>query len=668
MTVFLAPRDRCGDQARIEAMRELRARILFDRGRRPAFLDADGVPVDDQDLDHGAWHFVARREPDGPALGYVRLCPPELGRLFQSRAYLGARRYEELLSEQCLAASEVFEHSRLVVEHRARKLGLGVYLNAMAIAAAHHLGAKAMIGTSGTKDGQDHFHERFGFRPVPGTRSYVEQYTEDVVIMLHRSDAGAGEYADLVDRLGGRIGSLVAADAEQPADAPGAPRPGGGAPRGLAAVGPVDREVWQPVLFDPGRRADLDALSALLAGGEVREVHDTVEDQLTDLVRSRDPSCVDPQEIGRRRQEQLAGLEPWQYGTWAWFPWSGRLVHVLPREEFRLVRTDRNRGKIERPEQRRLLGKRIGIVGLSVGNSAAVTFALEGIGGAYKLADFDDFGLSNLNRLRAGVHHLGVNKAVITARQMFEIDPYLHIEIFRDGLTEESIEEFFTGGGGRVDLLVEECDTPWAKIAAREYARDLGIPVVMDCNDRGMLDIERFDDEPDRPLLHGLVGDLKSVDVLDLTRQAKTDLILAMVDADRISPELAASFGQIGSTLSSWPQLASGVALGGALTGEAARRILLGRPCVSGRFYTDLDLQLRPERDVIAGSGDAVCRPGDHAGAADEQAAADLPATPGSTLRSTDSWAESVPAAALGTSAAASAAVFTVGSSSPLCW
>jgi len=664
VTAFLAPRDRLGDQARIDSMRELRARILFDRGRRPAFLDADGVPVDDQDLDYGAWHFIARREldgePDGPALGYVRLCPPALGGQFQSRAYLGTERYEELLTAQGLAATDVFEHSRLVVEHRARKLGLGLHLNAVAIAAAQHLGAKAMIGTSGTKDGQDRFHERFGFRPVPGTRSYVEQYTEDVVIMLYRADDGAGEYADLIGRLGEQVRSLVSTDAQQPADAAVMPRQGNGAPRGLATAGPVDRDVWQPVLFDPCRQTDLDSLSALLASGNVREVHDLIEEQLTELVCSRDPSCTDPQEIGRRKQEQLAGLAPWQYGTWVWYPWSGQLVHVLPREEFRLVRTDRNRGKIERPEQRRLLGKRIGVIGLSVGNSAALTFALEGIGGAYKLADYDDFGLSNLNRLRAGVHHLGVNKAVITARQMFEIDPYLQIEVYRDGLTEDNIEEFFTGGGGRIDLLVEECDTPWAKIAAREFARDLRIPVVMDCNDRGMLDIERFDVEPDRPLLHGLIGDLKSVDVRELSRPARAQLILAMVDADRISPELAASFGQIGRTLSSWPQLASGVALGGALTGEAARRILLGRPCGSGRFYSDLDLQLRPERDVISG---LVAGP---VGAlATDREELGLPITPTSALRSSDSWAEQDPAAGLDISA--TTPFFTVGSSHPLC-
>ena len=605
VTAFLAPRRDRADQSRLDLVREVRARILFDRGRRPAFLGLEGVHADAQDLDHGAWHFVARRDPDGPVLGYVRLCPAELGDQFQSRDFLGPEAYERLLEAEGYPASEVFEHSRLVVEHRARKLGLGVHLNAWAIAAAHELGAKAMIGTSGTKDGQDRFHERFGFRPVSGTRRYVEQYTEDVVIMLHRAAEGAGEYTALVDRLRPLFAEQAAGSL--PHQAVKAHRVvGRRAPEGLAEQpGVVERDAWRPALFEPVRQTDLDALSTLLASGAVREVHDTIEEQLTELVRSREPARTDPSEIERAKREQLAGLAAWEYGTWAWFPWSGRLVHVLPREEFRLVRTDRNRGKIERPEQRRLFGKRVGIVGLSVGNSAAVTFALEGIGGAYRLADFDDFGLSNLNRLRAGVHHLGVNKAVITARQMYEIDPYLEIEIYREGLTEESIAEFFVGGDGRLDLLVEECDTPWAKIAAREYARDLGIPVVMDCNDRGMLDIERFDHEPDRPLLHGLIGDLKSVDVAELSRQARIDLILAMVDADRISPELAASFRQIGHTLSSWPQLASGVALGGALTGEAARRILLGTPCVSGRFYTDLELQLRPERNTIAQGTDS---------------------------------------------------------------
>ncbi|WNV87798.1 ThiF family adenylyltransferase [Umezawaea sp. Da 62-37] len=589
ISAFLVSAEDDADPALVNDVRELRARVLFDHGRRPAFRAADGSHVDDQELDFFAWHFIARREPGGTPLGYVRLSTPRAGHLYQSRAFLGAEHYEETLRNAGVTAEETFEHSRLVVEHRARKLGLGIHLNAVAIGAAHALGAKAMIGTSGTKDGQDAFHERFGFTALTGTRRYVEQYTEDVVVMLHRVADGAGEHHALVEQ----------ARAEFPSYASAAPAWAGAGghrrPDGLTAR--ADQDSWRPVLFTPTVPADREALTDLLASGVVREVHDTLDDQLEELVRSREPwDRPDAEALRRKKDEQLGGVDAWEYGTWAWYPWSARLVHVLPREEFRLVRTDRNRGKVERPQQRELFGKRVGIVGLSVGNSAAVTFALEGIGGAYKLADFDAFGLSNLNRLRAGVHHLGVNKAVISARQMFEIDPYLDIEIFTDGLTEHNLDAFVDG----LDLLVEECDTPYAKIAARERARDLGVPVVMDCNDRGMLDVERFDLEPDRPLLHGLIGDISSADLKTLSHQEKVDIMLAMVDAEKISPELRASFDELGKTLSSWPQLASGVALGGALTAEVARRILLGAQCMSGRFYVDFAELITPATNTVS--------------------------------------------------------------------
>ncbi|OXM40422.1 ubiquitin activation protein, partial [Amycolatopsis thailandensis] len=95
VTAFLG-----ADPCLLDSVRELRARILFDRGRRPAFRRADGSHADDQDLDFGAWHFVARQRPDGPPLGYIRLSTPATGDSFQSRTYLGTERYEELLAAQ----------------------------------------------------------------------------------------------------------------------------------------------------------------------------------------------------------------------------------------------------------------------------------------------------------------------------------------------------------------------------------------------------------------------------------------------------------------------------------------------------------------------------------------------------------------------------------------
>lgn len=336
---------------------------------------------------------------------------------------------------------------------------------------------------------------------------------------------------------------------------------------------------------------DVADLERLTASGRVVSVHDRLEEQLAELVLARMPELRDDAEAVRRETPAvLDGAPSWQFGTWVWYPWSGRLVHVLPRELFRQVRTDRNRDKITRGEQVALLTRRIGVIGLSVGNCAALTLAMEGVGGAFRLADFDHLGLSNLNRLRTSLADLGVAKSVVCARQLYEIDPYLDVEIYPRGLTEENIESFFAAEGpdGGLDLLVEECDTPWVKVAAREHARRRGVPVLMDTNDRGLLDVERFDLEPDRPLLHGRLEGVDAATLDGLSPQEARDLLVRMVDRESISPLMIDALDRIGRTLSSWPQLASGVMLGGALVTDTARRILLGHPVASGRYYVDL--------------------------------------------------------------------------------
>jgi hypothetical protein len=361
-------------------------------------------------------------------------------------------------------------------------------------------------------------------------------------------------------------------------------------------TGRTDTESWRPQVFDASDDQHSAALADLLASGRVTVVHDRIDDQLTELA-----ACLDPGSPRQSVEEMLGGRERRRYGNWAFYPWSGKLVHVLPRDEFRLVRTDRNRDKITRDEQADLLRRRIAVIGLSVGNSAALTCAMEGIGGAFRLADHDRLGLSNLNRLRAGVSDLGVDKTVICARQMYEMDPYLDVEIHRGGITEDTIDEFFAD---TVDLLVEECDTPWVKVAAREHARRHGIPVLMDTNDRGMLDVERFDVEPDRPLLHGRLGSTRADDVVGLERGDLVNLLLRMVDESRLSPAMVDAIPRIGRTLNSWPQLASGVMLGGALVADTARRILLGHDVPSGRYHVDLATHVGAGRELVtAGAG-----------------------------------------------------------------
>jgi nitroreductase len=165
----------------------------------------------------------------------------------------------------------------------------------------------------------------------------------------------------------------------------------------------------------------------------------------------------------------------------------------------------------------------------------------------------------------------------------------LKVTLFPEGLTDENIDAFFGIGNSKLDLLVEVCDGLDIKIKSRYKARALRIPVVMDTNDRGMLDIERFDLEPERPILHGLAGDLNPENIKDLTNEQKIPYILKLVGAETISTRLKASMMEVEQTLNTWPQLASSVQLGGAATTDVCRRILLNQLTISGRFYLDLD-------------------------------------------------------------------------------
>lgn len=171
------------------------------------------------------------------------------------------------------------------------------------------------------------------------------------------------------------------------------------------------------------------------------------------------------------------------------YPWLNKAVYVLNEADFSFVRTSRNLYKITSEEQRTLSSAKLGVVGLSVGQSVAVTLAMERSFGTIKLADFDHLDLSNLNRLRAGVVDLGLPKVVLVAREIAEIDPYLNIELYPEGLTIENLNDFVDD----LDVLIDECDSLLMKIAMRKRARSKGIPVVMDTSDRGMIDVERFD-------------------------------------------------------------------------------------------------------------------------------------------------------------------------------
>lgn len=364
---------------------------------------------------------------------------------------------------------------------------------------------------------------------------------------------------------------------------------------GLKQVAEALKNIYQPSFFRISQQEDHQALNDLLATGNIRIIHDNFEEQLKELLKIQHPTIkLTPADYERLIKERLAGQDPDTHGVWVYYPWNQKLVHLLDKDDFIEVRTNRNRYKITLDEQQSLQEKVIGIVGLSVGHSIALTIAMERICGELRLADFDTAELSNLNRLRTPLYNLGVNKTVIAAREIAEIDPFLSVKIFNDGLLASNMDSFFVGDR-KLDLFIEVCDGLDIKIQSRYKARELGIPVVMDTNDRGMLDVERFDLEPQRPVLHGLADGLDPNNIKDLTNEQKVPYILKMIGADTISTRLKASMLEVEQSINTWPQLASSVTLGGALTTDVCRRILLDQYHESGRYYIDLEDLVKDE-------------------------------------------------------------------------
>src|SRR5690606_31795744 len=126
-------------------------------------------------------------------------------------------------------------------------------------------------------------------------------------------------------------------------------------------------------------------------------------------------------------------------------------------------------------------------------------------------------------------------KTVIVAREIAEIDPYLKVTCFHEGINNDNMESFLLDEG-KLDVLIDECDGVDIKLRCRILAKANRIPVLMEASDRGTVDVERFDLEPDRPIMHGFVEHLDVSNIQHLrTNEQKLPYILAFAGVETLS-------------------------------------------------------------------------------------------------------------------------------------
>lgn len=345
--------------------------------------------------------------------------------------------------------------------------------------------------------------------------------------------------------------------------------------------------IVRPIFYRLGDEEDRLALDSLRSEGKVLFENNHIEGQIRELIQLSEPGRKFSElELKDAVASQLNGCTLDEYGVYVYYPWSGTLVHLLDEEEFVRVRTDRNRYKITAEEQERLSRLKVGIVGLSVGQSVCLTMAMQRCFGELRIADFDSLELSNMNRIRTGVSSLGLPKITITAREIAEIDPFLKVKCYWEGLQEDNLDAFMSEGG-QLDVFIDECDDLRMKVLSRQTAKSRSIPVVMETSDRGMLDVERFDIEPNRELFHGVLGSFENI--VEKLKENPMAVATTIMDLSKVSERGMRSLGEMGKSLSAWPQLAEDVMLGGATATKAVRNIGLGLPLDSGRYYIDVN-------------------------------------------------------------------------------
>ena len=336
-----------------------------------------------------------------------------------------------------------------------------------------------------------------------------------------------------------------------------------------------------PHFYDLTNVRDRVDILRLLSGNYYIQIVDEFDDMMAELRKSK---FLFPNSLGTEKIEN----------HWVYYPWRNTLVHVLPQKLYNLLRTSRNRNLITLQEQEIFRNFKVGIAGLNVGNPVALCLALEGGASFLKFADNDILSFTNMNRFRAGIPDLGLNKVVLSARQIFEIDPYIKIQTFIKGLVLGREDDFLLNP--KIDILVEEMDHLPLKISIRKKAKKYRIPVIMVTGNGSnvIIDIERYDKELGLSILNGFLPKsvqniIDSGDIQNLSSKQKIMLARDFMGKNYLTKRLNESFDLVGSELSGIPQLSEASFLRGAVVCYFIRKIALGDDVPSGRYSFGLD-------------------------------------------------------------------------------
>lgn len=119
---------------------------------------------------------------------------------------------------------------------------------------------------------------------------------------------------------------------------------------------------------------------------------------------------------------------------------------------------------------------KVSIFGLGgVGSYTAEALARVGIG-SFRLIDFDEICLTNINRQLHALHStVGESKVEVMKQRLLDINPKAEIEIFKSFYSQEDADFFFAD---KPDYVVDAIDTVKSKVSLAKECQHRKIPFI----------------------------------------------------------------------------------------------------------------------------------------------------------------------------------------------
>lgn len=352
----------------------------------------------------------------------------------------------------------------------------------------------------------------------------------------------------------------------------------------------------KPVVIRMSEPDAAKSLEQLLRQSPVYKIVDNYAEQYAELLLSRNAHLyranhdVQVSSIGTLLDDHYGSTDPWNMGTWVYSPWCGELVHILAQTDFEDLRSIRNRDLITHDEQQKLQQFEALCIGMSVGSAGALALGIMGASRRMKLVDGAVVSGSNLNRILTGVTSVGKPKAEVISQALYGMNPYMTVNCYEKA-DPQNIGQLFDEPWP-VSVVIDEIDDIEMKVRIRVEARKRKIPVLMatEIGDTVILDVERYDLEPGRPLFHGIVPGIDElVDKNVENHREWMKHAVNIIGPKNMHIKMQESLLKIGTSIVTHPQLGPTVMMTGGILAAAVKYLALSQELASGRYVVSLE-------------------------------------------------------------------------------